>query len=87
MKKAIDIWASAEPLINKFDTIGNTVHTQNQNGSLSAEQKVKYITEINLLSSQLSEKETAFSNAFGETARKIKNLPVICKHRLYTSIT
>jgi signal transduction histidine kinase len=72
MKKVIDIWASAEPLINKLDSIGNNIHTQIQAGTLSTEQKVKFTTEINFLSSQLSEKESAFSNALGETARDIK---------------
>ncbi|HLP35563.1 sensor histidine kinase [Lacibacter sp.] len=72
MKKAIDIWASAEPLINKLDSIGNKVHAQIQSGTLSTEQRVKFTTEINFLSSQLSEKESAFSNALGETARDIK---------------
>jgi signal transduction histidine kinase len=72
IKKAIDIWASAEPLINKFDTIANNVHAQIEAGTLSREQKVKFTTEINFLSSQLSEKESAFSNALGETARDIK---------------
>lgn len=72
MKKVIDIWASAEPLINKLDSIGNNVHAQIQAGTLSTEQKVKFTTEINFLSSQLSEKESAFSNALGETARNIK---------------
>ncbi|MEJ8843531.1 ATP-binding protein [Lacibacter sp. H375] len=72
MKKAINIWASAEPLINKFDTIGKQIHSQIETGTLSAEQKVKFTTEINFLSSQLSEKESAFSNALGETARDVK---------------
>lgn len=72
MKKVIDIWASAEPLINKLDSIGNNVHAQIKTGTLSTEQKVKFTTEINFLSSQLSEKESAFSNALGETARNIK---------------
>ncbi|QNA46404.1 sensor histidine kinase [Lacibacter sediminis] len=72
MKKAIDIWASAEPLINQFDTIGNNVHAQIEAGTLSAEQKTVFTKEINFLSSQLSEKESAFSNALGETARDIK---------------
>jgi signal transduction histidine kinase len=72
MKKAVDIWASAEPLINRFDTIGRNIHTQIQAGTLSAEQKVNLIMEINFISSQLSEKESAFSNALGDTARNVK---------------
>lgn len=72
MKKPIEIWASAEPLINRFDTIGNNIHAQIQAGTLSAEQKVNLITEINSISSQLSEKESAFSNALGDTARNVK---------------
>ena len=72
MKKAVDLWASAEPLINKFDTIGKEIHAQIQVGTLTAEQEVKFTTEINALSSQLSEKESAFSNALGDTARDVK---------------
>ncbi len=72
MKKAVDLWASAEPLINRFDTIGKNIHAHMQAGTLSAEQKVQFTTEINTLSSQLSAKESAFSNALGETARDVK---------------
>ena len=72
MKKPIEIWASAEPLINRFDTIGRNIHAQMQTGTLTAEQKVRFTTEINALSSQLSAKESAFSNALGDTARDVK---------------
>jgi signal transduction histidine kinase len=72
MKKVIDIWASAEPLINRLDTIGNNIHLQIQQGTLSPEARLKNVTEINSISSQLSEKESAFSNALGETAREIR---------------
>ncbi len=71
MKKAIDIWASAEPLINKLDTIGNNIHLQIQEGKLSAEARLNNVKEINSISSQLSEKESAFSNELGKTARDI----------------
>lgn len=72
MKKVIDIWASAEPLINRLDTIGHNIHLQIQQGTLSSEARLKNVTEINSISSQLSEKESAFSNALGETARNIR---------------
>ncbi len=32
MKNVIEIWASAEPLINRLDTIGNNIHLQIQQG-------------------------------------------------------
>lgn len=72
MKKAVDLWASAEPLINRLDTIGKDIHAQMLTGTLLPEQKVQFTTEINALSSQLSAKESAFSNALGETARNVK---------------
>ncbi|MEJ8819110.1 sensor histidine kinase [Lacibacter sp. H407] len=71
MKRAIDIWASAEPLINKLDTIGENIHLQIQGEKLSADARLNNVKEINYISSQLSEKESAFSNALGETARDI----------------
>lgn len=71
MKRAIDIWASAEPLINKLDTIGNNIHLQIQEGNLSTEARLNNVKEINSISSQLSEKESAFSNELGKTARDI----------------
>lgn len=71
MKRAIDIWASAEPLINKLDTIGNNIHLQIQAGNLSTEARLNNVKEINSISSQLSEKESAFSNELGKTARDI----------------
>ena len=77
MKKPIDIWASAEPLINRFDTIGKNIHAQMLAGTLSAEQKVNFIKEINSISSQLSDKESAFSNALGDTARDVKGYLIL----------
>jgi signal transduction histidine kinase len=71
MKRAIDIWASAEPLIERLDTIGDKIHRQIQEGTLSSEERLKNVQEINSISSLLSEKESAFSNALGQTARDI----------------
>lgn len=73
MKRPLDIWASAESLINKLDTIGGNIHAYIQKGTLSLETQQLYVKEVNLNSSQLSEKQSAFSNELGTVARNIRD--------------
>ena len=72
MKKAIDIWASADSLIIELDTISNEIHSQIQTNKLSASAKLNYLKEIDDISAKLSTKESAFSQQLGFSVRNIK---------------
>ena len=71
MRDAINIWISADPLINHIAAAGNNVNAQN--GKLSPEDKKAHITDVTYVSTELSKKESYFSYRLSGVARKTKS--------------
>ncbi len=72
MKKAITIWAEAEPLINRLDATGDEINALVLSDHLTEKTKVELLEKISVLSVELSKKETAFSNQLGVASGNIK---------------
>ncbi len=72
MSSAIKIWGEAEPMINELDSIGNRIHGQVISQQLQPGEQEETMKQISDISSQLSTKESAFSEVLGSAARKIK---------------
>jgi signal transduction histidine kinase len=72
MNRAISIWANAEPLINELDAIGEDLHTRIAANSLGDAARLEAVKKISTLSSELSGRESAFSQVLGDAARQIK---------------
>ncbi|MEO6358927.1 MAG: ATP-binding protein [Ferruginibacter sp.] len=74
MQQAISLWAATEPLINRLDSFGRSIQSLKEGGQLSAAIKLQSIKDISLISTRLSEKESAFSQILDKVARDIKTL-------------
>jgi hypothetical protein len=61
MQQAIGIWAATEPMINRLDSFGRSIQSLREGGQLSVTRKLQSIKDISLISTRLSEKESAFS--------------------------
>lgn len=72
MQKAIEIWAATEPLINRLDSFGLRIQNLQEGEKLNAVTKLQCIKDISFISTQLSEKESAFSQVLDKVARDIK---------------
>ena len=71
MKDAIKIWHDAEPLINELADIGNEINDKIKNGTLESNRKYELISKINTITTELTQKERAFSNTLGNASRSI----------------
>jgi signal transduction histidine kinase len=74
MQQAIGIWAATEPLINRLDSFGRSIQSLKDGAQLSATTKLQSIRDISLISTRLSEKESAFSQILDKVARDIKTV-------------
>ena len=72
MKSAISIWGDAETMINSLDSIGAVVHTKIAKHQMHPGEQGETMKQISDISSQLSAKESAFSEVLGSATRKIK---------------
>jgi signal transduction histidine kinase len=69
MKKAIGIWKEADVLTGQLQKIGGNANKKFS--ALSSDEKEKLIMQINVLTTELTIRERAFSDLMGATARKI----------------
>lgn len=74
MRDAIEIWKNADELIAKLIVLAGELNNQTTQSSLSDADKNEYINRINILTSDLTEKEQAFSETLGVAARQIETL-------------
>ncbi len=71
MKAAVKIWEDAEPLINELNSIAGNAHAKIGEHRLAPAEKQVTMKRIGSISSELSEKESAFSEVLGNAGRKI----------------
>ncbi len=71
MKKAIEIWADAEPLINQLYNIGTEIHEKINTRTLTQQRKQEVIAKINYITSKLTIQERAFSTVLNAAGRSI----------------
>ncbi|MGC4040532.1 MAG: HAMP domain-containing sensor histidine kinase [Flavobacterium sp.] len=74
LRKAIIEWEKGDALINRFNILGDTIHTQIQMGNLNKDSKRYYLSQINSISDNLTVNSRNFSAALGEGTREIKKL-------------
>lgn len=72
MKEAIQLWKEGDVLVGQLKILGNEAHRHIQNKTLSPEDGQAIIRHVNLLTSELTIKERAFSSLLGATARQLK---------------
>jgi len=71
MKEAIQIWHDAEPLINELSAIGDEINNKITTNTLTPERKHELIDKINIITTELTQRERAFSNTLGNASRSI----------------
>lgn len=71
MKEAIQIWHDAEPLINELAAIGEEINDKIKTGTLTPARRQELLGKINIITTELTQKERAFSNTLGNAARLI----------------
>lgn len=69
MEDAIAIWKDADILIGQLKKLGNEVHSKIR--VLNADERRAILIQVNILTTQLSVKERAFSSLMGSNAREI----------------
>ena len=71
MKQAITIWKEADVVVGQLKTVGDGIKVKMQAGEITAAEKKTLIRQIEVITTQLTLKERAFSDLLGATARTI----------------
>ena len=71
MKQAITIWKEADVVVGQLKMMGDGIKVKMQAGEITAAEKKTLIRKIEVITTQLTLKERAFSDLLGATARTI----------------
>jgi signal transduction histidine kinase len=73
IRKAISEWKKADALIGELSQIGNEIHDEIANGTLTPVSRNKFLSQLSTVSDKLTVNERNFSNTLGEGTREMRD--------------